>query len=149
MATNIQRVVSEMSSTPTNGEPWNFNGILESCLIPYVIASDKKLLPGARLLWGVIRQYSYTDGKCTRSDATLASAVGVEWRQLTRYCRQLERRGLLRTTERPGRTPVRELLWDSRFAGTMRKPPVIEDRPPCPRRQAHIRKKVLIKVLQR
>jgi len=120
MATNIQRVVSEMSSTPTNGQPWDFNGILESCLIPYVIVRDRKLPPGARLLWGVIRQHSMGDGKCTRCDETLGQLLGVSERQFRRYAKALESAGLLRTTQRPGKTPIRELLWDSRFAGKIR-----------------------------
>src|SRR6516225_10961535 len=98
MATTIQPVAVEMSSTPRNGHPWNFNAVLECVLIPKTIATDGKLLPGARLLWGVIRQFSCRDGRCLLSDKDLAAAVGVAWRQVIRYCRQLEAAGLLRTT---------------------------------------------------
>lgn len=136
MATNIQQNVLEVSTTPTNGQPWNFSGLLQTLLVPRVIASDSALLPGARLLWAVIRQYSGHAGRCLLSDEELARAVGVQWRQCIRYCRQLERAGLLRTTPRPGKTPVRELLWEARFSGTIRKPPVSEDSTPCPPRQA-------------
>jgi hypothetical protein len=109
-----------MSSTPTNGQPWNFNALLETYLIPRTIAADKKLPPGARLLWGVIRQHSMGDGRCNRSDETLAQLLAVSDRQLRRYTKVLESAGLLRTTPRPGKTPLRELLWDSRFAGKIR-----------------------------
>lgn len=135
MGTTVQQVAGEMSSTPINGQPWNFHGVLDSYLIPRVVARDSKLLPGARLLWAVIRQHSWQNGRCTLSDESLARAVGVQWRQSIRYCRQLERAGLLRTTARPGKTPVRELLWDARFTGKVRKPPVLEDRGGCPPRQ--------------
>ena len=121
MATNIQRVVSEMSSTPTNGEPWNFNGILEAVLIPRTIVADKKLPPGARLLWGIIRQYSFRDGICYSSDETLRRLLAVSERQLERYAKALELAGLLRTTQRPGKTAMRELLWNARFDGKIRK----------------------------
>lgn len=141
MATNIHQNVLEVSSTPTDGQPWNFNGILQSYLIPRVIAADADLLPGARLLWAVIRQYSGHGGRCLLSDKALAAYVGVQWRQCIRYCRQLERAGLLRTTLREGLTPVRELLWNGRFAGTMRKPPVLEDSTPCPPSQAPLSSK--------
>lgn len=130
MATNIHQNVSEVSSTPTTGQPWNFSGILQSYLIPRVVAADSALPPGARLLWGVIRQHSWRDGRCTLSDDGLARAVGVSSRQCRRYCRQLERASLLRTTQRPGKPPIRELLWDARFAGQVRKTPAMEVRPP-------------------
>jgi DNA-binding transcriptional MocR family regulator len=109
-----------MSSTPRNGEPFNFQGLLEVYMIPRTIAADKKLPPGARLLWGVIRQHSMNDGRCNRSDETLAQLLGVSSRQLRRYTQVLESAGLLRSTPRPGKTPIRELLWDSRFAGKIR-----------------------------
>jgi hypothetical protein len=89
-------------------------------MIPRTIAADKKLPPGARLLWGVIRQHSMHDGRCNRSDETLAQLLAVSDRQLRRYTRVLEAAGLLRSTPRPGKTPIRELLWDSRFAGKIR-----------------------------
>lgn len=136
MQTNIQHNVAGVSTTPTNGQPWNFNGLLQTLLVPRAIASDSALLPGARLLWAVIRQYSGHGGRCLLSDEELARAVGVKWRQCIRYCRQLEKAGLLRITPRPGKTPIRELLWEARFSGTIRKPPVLEDSTPCPPRQA-------------
>ena len=141
MATNIQQNVVGVSSTPTNGQPWNFNGLLETYALPRVIAADSALLPGARILWAIIRQHSWRDGRCVLSDKALAAAVGVEWRQCIRYCRQLERTQLLRTTTRPGQTTVRELLWDTRFAGKLRKPPVLEDSPPCLGRQTPLSSK--------
>jgi Helix-turn-helix domain len=147
MGTTVQQVAGETSTTPTNGQPWNFTPLLDSVLIPRVVAADSKLLPGARLLWGIIRQYSPRDGRCFASDETLARAVGVHWRQLVRYCRALERAGLLQTTPRPGKTPVRELLWDARFTISRRKGVssetggvVLEDRGGCPPGQPHIRK---------
>lgn len=141
MATNIQQNVLELSTTPTAGEPFNFHGILDTILIPRVISADSSLLPGARLLWGVIRQYSCQDGRFMLSDKKLAEAVGVEWRQCIRYCRQLERAGLLRTTPRPGKPPIRELLMHARFAGKLRKAPVREDRGGCPPRQGGLSSK--------
>ena len=120
MSTTIQPVASEMSSTPRNGQPFNFQGLLEVYMIPRTIAADKKLSPGARLLWGVIRQHSMHDGRCNRSDETLAELLAVSDRQLRRYTRVLESAGLLRSTPRPGKTPIRQLLWDSRFAGKIR-----------------------------
>src|SRR5215470_7240110 len=135
MATTIQQVASETSSTPTNGQPFNFHGVLEAYLIPRVVAADSHLLPGARLLWGVIRQHSHRDGRCTLSDKDLGAAAGVGWHQAFRYCRQLERAGLLRTTPRPGHTPVRELCWNARFAGAIRPTPALQGSPPCPTRQ--------------
>lgn len=106
-----------MSSTPTNGQPWNFHGVLESYLIPRTVAADDKLPPGARLLWGIIRQYSFRDGRCFASDETLARALAVSDRQFRRHVKALETAKLVKSTLRSGKTTVRELLWDSRFAG--------------------------------
>jgi hypothetical protein len=75
------------------------------------------MLLGARVLWGVIRQYSFRDGRCYASDETLARRLAVSDRQLIRYLRILENSGLLRSVQRPGKTPIRELLWAARFAG--------------------------------
>lgn len=128
MATNIHHNVPEVSNTPTNGQPWNFHGILDSFLLPRVIMSDEALTLGARVLWAVIRQYSCRDGRCMLSDNELASALCVGARQCRRYCRELNDAGLLRTTQRDGKAPIRELLWEGRFAGKLRKPPVISVR---------------------
>ena len=110
-----------MSSDPIKGQPFNFQGLLECYLIPRAVAADKKLLPGARLLWGVIRQHSFRDGRCYASDETLSKLLAVSTRQVIRYMRMLQANGLLRTTQREGKTPIRELLWDSRFNGKIRK----------------------------
>jgi hypothetical protein len=144
-----------MSSTPISGQPWNFNAVLECLLIPKTIAADGKLLPGARLLWGVIRQYSCRDGRCILSNEKLAAAVGVGWHQITRYCQQLERAGLLRTIPRPGRTPVRVLLWNARFNAAPARPlpskaggVALQGRGVCLPGQSHIRNKGSSEVVQ-
>jgi hypothetical protein len=113
-------------------------------MVPRTIAADKKLLPGARLLWGVIRQHSMHDGRCTRSDETLAQLLAVSARHLRNYAKMLEAVGLLRTTQRPGKTPIRELLWDSRFAGKMRPRAELQFRGGGTTVPAYIRKKVLL-----
>jgi len=120
MSTKIQQVVPEMSSTPVIGEPWNFNVVLEGYLIPRTVLSDKKLPPGARLLWGVIRQHCFQDGCCYASDETLARRLAVSDRQLRRYANALQSAGLLRTTARPGKTPIRVLIAEARFDGKIR-----------------------------
>jgi hypothetical protein len=147
MATTLPQVGAQAQSTPVIGQPFNFTPLLDSVLIPRVIAADAALLPGARLLWGIIRQYAPRDGRCFASDETLARAVGVKWRQVVRYARQLERAGLLKSTPRPGKTPIRELLWDSRFAASVRKGvssetggAVLEGKGGCLPGQAHLRK---------
>lgn len=128
MATTIQQNVAEVSTTPTNGQPWNFHGILDSFLLPRVIITDETLQIGARVLWAVIRQYSCRDGRCLLSDTELGAVLKVSPRQCRRYCRELTEAGLLRTTQRDGKAPIRELLWAGRFAGKLRKPPVISVR---------------------
>ena len=110
-----------MSADPIKGQPFNFQGLLECYLLPRAVAADKKLAPGARILWGVIRQHSFRDGRCYASDETLSKLLAVSDRQFRRYAAMLVTAGLLRSTPRAGKTPIRELLWDSRFNGKIRK----------------------------
>lgn len=126
MGTTVQQVAGETSSTPINGQPWNFHGLLETYIIPRTVAADRNLPPGARLLWGIIRQHAFRDGRCFASDETLANALAVSDRQFRRHVCTLQKAGLLQSTPRPGKTPIRELLWDSRFAGKI--PPGRTDR---------------------
>lgn len=104
-----QPVAGSRQPTPY-GEPTNFPILQDALLLPRVIAMHRELSPGARLLWGVIRVLSYKRGYCGYSDALLGHRVHVSDRQIRRYCRQLAKAGLLRTTQRPGRPPKRELL---------------------------------------
>ena len=85
MATTVQHVAGEMSSTPVIGAPWNFSKRLDGLFMPWVIASDKNLPPVARILWGVIRQYSFRNSPCLATDKTLARALGVSERQFRRH----------------------------------------------------------------
>jgi hypothetical protein len=103
--------------------------------------ASKGLLPGAKLLWGVIHQHMMPDGRCYSSDADLAKQAGAGWRQLIRYCRQLERDGLMRTTQRPGKTSIRELLPDVRVVRRPGPGTALEGRGPCPPRQGSLSSK--------
>lgn len=121
MGTTIQQLAGEMSSTPINGQPWNFRGLLDFYIVPRSVAVDTDLPPGARLLWGVVYRYSVRNGECSASDESLARALAVSRSQFIRYARALEKAGLLKSTPRPGKTAVRALTWDSRFAGKIRQ----------------------------
>lgn len=112
-----------LPETPQSGQPFNFNHLLDCVLVPRVVANDRRLRPGARLLWGVIRQRSWRDGRCTSSDEQLSEELGVKPWSVRFYCRQLHQAGLLRTTPRPGQTPIRELLWHVRFHGRIQPKP--------------------------
>jgi hypothetical protein len=105
--------------SPEPGKPFNFSNVLDCVLIPRVIAADSTLLPGARLLWGVIRQRSWRDGICTASDQTLAEEIGVSDRAVRKYVAQLTAAGLLVSSPRPGLTAARQLCWAERFIGTV------------------------------
>ena len=114
-----RNIPAKSTALPAAGTIFNFSKLLDSVLIPRVIARDRKLQPGARLLWGVIRQRSHRDGVCASSDADLAEELGVSERQLRRYCAALIREGLLISKQRPGLTPHRALLWNDRFNSTV------------------------------
>lgn len=101
---------------------WNFNGVLSGILIPKCVALYRRLPPGARLLWGIIRTLSKRDGFSDASDATLAKRLGVSTRQIQRYCRALEARGFLETELRRGTTARRWLLLHPAFKTGVAEP---------------------------
>jgi len=111
------------AGSPSVGQPFNFSHVLDCVLIPRTIACDRALLPGARLLWGALRQRSYRDGRCTCSDQQLGDEVAVNAWAIRKYLRQLRKAGLVQVTPRAGKTPVRELLWHPRFAGLVQRLP--------------------------
>jgi len=84
-----------------------------------VIARDSRLLPGARLLFAVIRQKTFGDGRCLVSDAKLALAIGMKERVVRKYCTQLVKLHYLKQTHRHGQTPIRELLSHPAFFAPM------------------------------
>ena len=114
-ANNTPPARPESTPLPAAGMVFNFSKILDAVLIPRVIAQNPDLQPGARLLWGVIRQRAWRDGVCTSSDADLAREVAVSPRQLRRYLGSLINHGFLRSTPRAGDTPRRALLWNECF----------------------------------
>lgn len=103
------------TSAPQTAQPYNFGKVLDCVLIPRTVASDTSLLPGARLLWGVIRRLGFKSGQCFASERRLGEEIGVCERHLRRYCAQLVKAGLLKETLIPGKRVRRELLWHERF----------------------------------
>jgi hypothetical protein len=94
---------------------FNFSAFLSGIMIPRCVAECRKLSPGARLLWGVIRNLSKRDGHCDASDRTLSKRIAVSIRQIKRYCRQLERGGWMETELREAVTARRYLLLHHSF----------------------------------
>lgn len=101
------------------GEPYDFGKMMDTVMISRCIVSDASLLPGARLLWGIIRQRMYNGQPCSASDLTLAKELGVTPRAIRKYDFQLRNAGLLKTIARPGGTTLRVLLLANRFRGTV------------------------------
>ena len=100
---------------PAVGAPFNFSRILSGVFIPVAILECRELSPGARLLWGVLRGFTRKTGQTWVGDQALAARLHVSVRQVRRYGQRLERAGLLRATMRPGKSPIRELLWAAIF----------------------------------
>lgn len=115
MQPTIPQVVVSPSNTPITGKPYNFNRLLRGVFIPLQLVSYRKIPPGARMLWGLIRAASHHDGTCTRSKARLGYVMGVTRRSMMNYLAALTKEGFLETHERPGRTPIRVLLWHPVF----------------------------------
>lgn len=106
---------AESSGLPKEGQDFDFFALYDAVMVPRVMARNLDLPPGARLLWAVIRQYSWFNKCCTASDADLARDVGVSDRQLRRYLAVLTKHGFLRSEPRAGATPRRFLLWKNLF----------------------------------
>lgn len=113
---SLPQVAPAVSETPITGVPYNFNRLMRGVHVPIPMLSYRKLPPGARLLWGLIRAVSHYDGTCTASKARLERIMGVSRRQIMRWLAALTKEGFLKTVERPGRTPSRLLLWHDIFA---------------------------------
>ena len=105
-----------LPATKATRQLYWFSQIPGSLLIPRCVLSDKALLLGARMLWGVIRQRSFNQGVCTSSYSQLAAELGCKAWAARKYCRALVKAGLLETTQRNGSTPVHRLLPAPRFA---------------------------------
>lgn len=118
-ASNTLQVVSS-NKAPQFGEPFPFHAMTGTVIIPDVILRNRELLPGARMLWGVIRQQSWKTGKCTKSDAVLGRKLGVEERAIRKYVAQLVRFALLRVKHRHGLSPERELLLHPMFLTSLK-----------------------------
>jgi hypothetical protein len=109
---------------------FNFAQLHEGIFVSYVIANERSLCPGARLLWGLIRQRSHgSDGECTSTRAQLAEILGVQERAIRKYDRQLIKGDWMEIVPNPGRVPKRYLIIDDRFSGkveatVLKKPPV-------------------------
>ena len=123
---SLPQTLRQENDSPIVGQPFNYSKILDAVLIPQPVYADASLSPGARLLWGIIRRLAHKTGQCFATDARLAGELGVNERQIRRYCRQLVAGQLLRETVQPGRSTVRELLWNERFNGA-EKGPVLSD----------------------
>jgi Helix-turn-helix domain len=115
--TTIPQHAVQASASPHHGEPYNYSRIMDAVMIPQVVYADRKLSPGARLLWGIIRRLGHRTGQCFASEVRLAEELAVTVRQVRRYCKQLVGAGLLQEREQPGRPSIRELLWHTRFNG--------------------------------
>lgn len=100
-------------------EPFNYSRIMDAVMVPRVIAQNRKLPPGARILWGVIRMRMSRDGICTSPDFDLANELGVSVRQFRRYCRALEKERLIVSKERPGKSVVRATTKHPCLDGTI------------------------------
>jgi hypothetical protein len=116
---SVSQALPKPAAPPVKGVPYDFNKLLDTIMVPRVVARDPRLSPGAALLWGVIRQRTNARAWCRTPNKVLARELGVSAKQVQRYICQLTKAGLLHTISNPGEVPKRILLRDDRFDGTL------------------------------
>ena len=67
--------------------------------IPYQVYADPELSPHDKFVYGVVYWfYSLKDGKCTASNATIASVLNSQERSVQRSLEALEKQGFIQRT---------------------------------------------------
>ena len=56
---------------------------------PYVVLTDVRLSPGARVAYGILLKYGWQEGACFPGQKTLARDIGVKERQVRNYLTEL------------------------------------------------------------
>lgn len=69
-------------------------------IIPNVILRARRLSPGSRLLYGLLKMYAWQAGTAYPGQERLADELGVSARQIRNYQQELEAAGLLRVERR-------------------------------------------------
>ena len=63
---------------------------------PYVVLTDARLSPGARVAYGVLLKYGWQEGSCFPGQEKMAKDIGVSGRQVRNYLTELQGRGYIR-----------------------------------------------------
>ncbi len=90
-------------------------------IVPEALLTYRKVSPGARLAYAVLRRLAWRDGCYYGSAATLGRALGVSEKQARRYLHQLARHKLLQAEERTGDTTRYRFLIHSLFRAELSK----------------------------
>jgi hypothetical protein len=69
-------------------------------IIPNVVLTARRLSPGSRLLYGLLKMYAWQSGNAYPGQQRLAEEMGVSTRQIRNYQKELEAAGLLRIEQR-------------------------------------------------
>ena len=63
---------------------------------PYVVLTDARLSPGARVAYGVLLKYGWQEGSCFPGQEKMAKDIGVSGRQVRNYLTELQGGGYIR-----------------------------------------------------
>jgi hypothetical protein len=63
---------------------------------PYVVLTDTRLSPGARVAYGVLLKYGWQEESCFPGQKTMAKDIGVGERQVRNYLGGLQDTGYIR-----------------------------------------------------
>lgn len=81
-----------------------------------VVLADRKLRPGAKVVWLMLADECRGDGHVEQSQANLAARIGLSVDQFQRHLRQLIKRHLVHVEPELGRQNFHWLLWQPIFA---------------------------------
>lgn len=73
------------------------NGFVQ---VPTMILRSSRISPFAKLLFSVLLSYAWQENLCFPSMETLVNDLGVKRQAISRYLRELEKAGLIRTERR-------------------------------------------------
>ena len=99
------------------GQPFNPYRLFAGVFIPEALVRYRGLSCGAKIAYGRLARFAGEDGACFPSMAKLADEIGKGSTQTRGYVHELQEKGFIASTERPGTSAVYSFLWHRVFDG--------------------------------
>lgn len=109
------------------GEEYRPFKLFNGSVVPFSLAAQRDIGPGAKLLFGELAALMGKNGYCHPSVAHLAKRLGVSVDQITRWLRELREARLIKSRRRgPGSNAERIFIWHPSLAGSVKKGAILE-----------------------